>query len=229
MTCSEVTSGPGGEHTPDLGGSMVAMMGRNAPRKRGSRPEPAHRVPADTRPRGSSTTPMIQLPPALRGWLDGWGRCLVRDVLDARGRWLREHNMSDVVEACPHLAGPRGGKLSIGTDCSGADAPIFALRAMNVAHRHTFSCDNAAGPQQFIKLNTQPDGTMFTDLMQRDPASVPAHQVYVAGFPCKAFSLLNAKSRQFKEQSARPFIGVLRTIRHCHPAVAVLENVIGLK
>ena len=137
--------------------------------------------------------------------------------------------MSDIVEACPHLAGPRGGKLSIGTDCSGADAPIFALRAMNVAHRHTFSCDNAAGPQQFIKLNTQPDGTMFTDLMQRDPASVPAHQVYVAGFPCKAFSLLNAKSRLFKEQSARPFIGVLRTIRHCHPAVAVLENVIGLK
>jgi site-specific DNA-cytosine methylase len=133
------------------------------------------------------------------------------------------------VEACPHLA-PRGGtSLSVGTDCSGADAPIFALRAMNIIHRHVFSCDNAAGPQQFIKQNTPPDGVLFTDMMQRDPSDVPAHHIYVAGFPCKAFSLLNSKSKLLKEPTARPFLGVLRTLRACHPAVAVLENVIGLK
>ena len=34
VTCSEVTSGPGGEHTPDLGGSMVAMRAERATQAR---------------------------------------------------------------------------------------------------------------------------------------------------------------------------------------------------
>lgn len=170
----------------------------------------------------------MQVPTSLRDWLDGWGCKLVQAVLHARRQWMKERNMG-AVEACPHLLPGSSNVLAVGTDCSGADAPIFALRAMNIRHRHVFSCDNAAGPQQFIEMNTRPEIAMFTDLMKRDPATVPLHHIYVAGFPCKAFSVLNAKSKLWKERSAQPFRGVLRTIRACLPVVAVLENVFGLK
>ena len=119
--------------------------------------------------------------------------------------------------------------VSLGSDCSGADAPVFALQALGVRHRHVFSCDIAPGPRKFISMNCAPEGPLFHDLLNRKPADVPAHNCYVAGFPCKAFSMLNTRSRLLKERTARPFFGVLKSLQAAKPHVAVLENVGGIK
>ena len=46
--------------------------------------------------------------------------------------------------------------------------------------------------------------------------------------PCKPFSTLHLKSKGFQEVQARPFTGVLKTLRAILPPAAVLENVRGI-
>ena len=167
----------------------------------------------------------IALPREVREWLDSWGVPLRRSVSAFRAGWLRQHPIGGVSPAdCPLSK-----TVVVGTDCSGPEAPLYALQAMGVTHRQAFSCDNAPGPQQFIRQNCTSSGPMFNDLLKRNPADVPPHNCYVAGFPCKAFSMLNCRSRLLKERTARPFAGVLRHMRECQPQVSVLENVLGIK
>lgn len=152
-----------------------------------------------------------------------WGRELRCSLSAARRDFCNKNGIRSSV--CP-LDPPQ--KLVLGTDCSGADAPVFALKAMGWPFIHAWSCDNAVGPQTFIKNNCSP-GTLFTNLFEREVGSLPPHSVYCAGFPCKAFSLLNSKSRLLAEASARPFWGVLATIREACPPLVILENVVGLR
>ena len=71
--------------------------------------------------------------------------------------------------------------------------------------------------------------TVFPDMLRRDPQTMPRCDLYVCGFPCKPFSILNRKSKGFREVQARPFTAVLKTLRTMLPPVAVLENVVGIR
>ncbi len=57
--------------------------------------------------------------------------------------------------------------LRVGTDCSGADAPVWALRMMGVQHQHVFSCDSDPHVRTFIQSASPPVAAVFADMLTR--------------------------------------------------------------
>ena len=162
------------------------------------------------------------LPTALTTKLDSWGSAFVRVVWECGRVALAASGLS--------ATWPSQNQLHVGTDCSGAEAPIWALRAMGIAHVHKYSCDIQAGVRRFIQATSPPQGPIYTDMLARDLSDMPAHSIYCCGFPCKAFSSLRRHSTKLlKEASAKPFFAVLKVIRHHMPLIAVLENVRGIR
>lgn len=162
----------------------------------------------------------VKLPSETIAWLDTWGGTLRRRV---------DHAVTAASKASQltQSSGPRSA-LRLGTDCSGAEAPVWALRSMGVPHEHCFSSDTAAGPRDFIMANSPPKLELFHDMVNRDASTVPHVDLYVVGFPCKPFSSLHHGTTLLKEEKAKPFFAVLKMLRTKRPAVAVLENVKGI-
>ncbi|CAE7255640.1 hpaIIM, partial [Symbiodinium sp. KB8] len=138
--------------------------------------------------------------------------------------------------------------LRLGTDCSGAEAPWFALQLIlkELEHQlgwklrleHLFACDIEPVSQVFVAQNTRPHA-LFENLRNRGemghcliadaPVVVPNDlDIYVAGFPCKDFSMLNSNRPCLEGPHAETFHGVVNYIRQHKPATYVLENVVGL-
>lgn len=120
--------------------------------------------------------------------------------------------------------------LVVGTDCSGAEAPIWALRGVGVRHEHAFSCDWQRVVRDFIAATCPPAGPIFDDMLRRKTSDIPDHDVYVCGFPCTPYSLLRRHdTKLLREEAAKPFFKILEVLKTCLPAMAVLENVKGVK
>jgi len=138
--------------------------------------------------------------------------------------------------------------LRLGTDCAGAEAPVFALREISrevsrllgvqLHVDHLFACDVDFASREFIARNCMPTA-LFCDLLARDmmshclraemPRVVPSDlDIYVAGFPCKDFSMLNSNRPCLNGPHATIFHGVVRYITLHQPRTYVLENVWGL-
>jgi len=138
--------------------------------------------------------------------------------------------------------------IRLGTDCSGAEAPYFALREIQSAMAgsngprieldHVFACDVTSAPRAFIQQNCKPQA-LFADirgresishcLLQQRPRRVPSNlDIYVAGFPCKDFSLLNSSRPCLAGPHAAIFTSVVKYIRRNEPATFILENVSGI-
>ena len=63
-------------------------------------------------------------------------------------------------------------RLTIGTDCSGMEAPIQALRRMGIVHTHEFSCDSSPQARRTIDTNF-PHKVMYIDVVERDNRLTP--------------------------------------------------------
>ena len=116
----------------------------------------------------------------------------------------------------------------IGTDCSGIEAPIQALKLLNVKLNHIFSSDIDKFCIQFIKQNYNPK-IIYNDITKRNHKEVPYIDIYVAGFPCQAFSSQSAGKRKgFDDARGTIFFHCLETIKNTKPKIIILENVKGL-
>ena len=167
-------------------------------------------------PRASTPIlPSVIIPSALELHLSTWG---VR---------LRQA-MENAVAPRNTLRALMSANIRVGTDCAGLEAPILSLQAMQVFHTHVFSCERDPKKREFIKLNF-PEPILLNDMCRRSHADLPRHDLYICGFPCKPFSSLHRDSAFFQQAEARPFFAMIRTLRACLPAVAVLENVLGIK
>jgi len=120
--------------------------------------------------------------------------------------------------------------LRVGTDCSGLDAPVFALKALALPGgiRHMFSCEVCVRKQAFLRENNT-TVVFYPDMLKRNHSLLADIDVYLYGFHCKPFSTLHTGSQGFREQAARPFVAVLATLRQKLPPLAVLENVWGIR
>lgn len=118
--------------------------------------------------------------------------------------------------------------FSVGTDCSGMEAPLMALRDLEVPHRHSFSCDILPEARTTITANF-PNGLMYDDITTRKNATAPKVDLYVAGFPCQPFSL-QGMQQGFEDKKGRGeiFFKVLEYIEMAKPKLFILENVKGL-
>lgn len=114
--------------------------------------------------------------------------------------------------------------ITIGTDCSGIEAPVMALRRLRVPHKHLWSCDIDPYVRQSIEANYNPN-IIFTDITK--PRKLPQVDIYVAGFPCQSFSLAGSRLG-IKDPRGTIFWDTVRAIRQSKPKVFILENVIGL-
>ena len=63
--------------------------------------------------------------------------------------------------------------LRVGTDCSGMEVPILALKALGVPHVHVFSSDSDAAARATIQANFPPQ-TMYSDITTR--TTPPLHR-----------------------------------------------------
>ena len=176
--------------------------------------------PGDARPSAGKARDW-GLPSGLAAHLDTWGAAFVKGVDVARRAWLSAHGRP--------ATWPSAQQLRVGTDCSGAEAPVWALRGLGIPHAHVFSCDVEPRVRDFIEATSRPAGPIYPDMLSRDLTKLPDHTAYVCGFPCKAFSMLRRHStRLLKEKTAKPFFECVRVLKHSRPLMAVLENVMGV-
>lgn len=113
--------------------------------------------------------------------------------------------------------------MKIGTDCSGLDTPIYTLQKMGIPFTHVWSCDNNIYCKKTIFANYKPEH-FYDDITKRDYENLPDIDLYICGFPCQPYSLLNLYK---KENDPRKDIihYVLKTIDKKRPKYFILENV----
>jgi len=116
--------------------------------------------------------------------------------------------------------------LRIGTDCSGIEAPIQALKKMKIKYSHEWSCEIDKHAQASIKANYNPK-ILYDDITKRQVSKLPDIDIYVCGFPCQTFSMAG-KRQGFEDTRGTVFFYCVKVIRKKRPNVFILENVKGL-
>ena len=118
-------------------------------------------------------------------------------------------------------------KISIGTDCSGIEAPIQALdkimKKYDISYDHKFSSEIDPYAIKFIQANYNPD-IIYGDIKKRDHSTLPDIDVYVAGFSCQPYSLAN-KFKSPVDPRLTIYEDCVSSIFHKKPACFILENV----
>ena len=78
----------------------------------------------------------------------------------------QSYNLNDGVIKPPTLIEGLS-SITVGTDCSGLDAPIIALIAAGIDHKHIFSAETDQHCVDTINANSAPE-ILYNDLMNRD-------------------------------------------------------------
>ena len=116
--------------------------------------------------------------------------------------------------------------LTIGTDFSGICAPEQALRKLGIEYKSVFACDINKYAKQSFLANYNTDN-WYDDITKRDHSKTPYCDLYVAGFPCQAFSVAG-KRQGFKDTRGTLFFDLFQYIKLQRPKYFILENVKGL-
>ena len=162
------------------------------------------------------------LPSLLKQHLSEWGCATKAAALEARRKFLLGHRLN-------------GGDLQthehrVGTDCSGLEAPMVALRQMQFRVCHVFSSEIAACAREWIQHNFKPQ-VIYEDILLRNEKNVLAQSSfdgYVAGPPCQPWSLLNHRRLGWKDPRAKVFKSTIQTILQGKPRWAIIENVVAI-
>ena len=125
--------------------------------------------------------------------------------------------------------------LRVGTDCSGLETPIQALKRLKIPIKHAWSSDIEPNCIKNIKANFKPqllfgdpNGPLKSgDITKRDNSKLPDIDLYVCGFPCQPFSNMG-EHRGLKDTRGSVFFSCLDVIKKKKPKMFVLENVKGL-
>ena len=117
--------------------------------------------------------------------------------------------------------------IKVGTDFSGIGSPEAALRRLNLPHKNVFACEiDKFAKESYLELNN-PD-TFYEDITTRNHSEVEQLDLYVAGFPCQAFSYAGKRKGFADETRGTLFFDVAEFIRVNQPNCFILENVRGL-
>lgn len=116
--------------------------------------------------------------------------------------------------------------LRVGTDCSGIEAPIVALRQLKVSFVHEFSSEIDRHCVASIRANYDPK-ILFGDMCQRKLKDVPDIDLYVCGFPCQPFSVAGNREG-VRDPRGTIFWECVKLIKYKRPMMFILENVRGL-
>ena len=93
--------------------------------------------------------------------------------------------------------------LRIGTDCSGIEAPIQALRKLQIPYEHVFSSEIDKYTVESIKANYSPC-CMYGDISYRDNNLLSYIDLYVCSFPYQPF-FINGPSLGIRNKKCNIF------------------------
>lgn len=117
--------------------------------------------------------------------------------------------------------------IRIGTDCSGIEAPIEALKQLKIPFVHQWSCEIDPFSRLSIEANYHPK-QIFSDIRKRDHKTLPNIDVYVCGFPCQPFSLIGDK-QGLEDKRGNIMYHCIKVIKYKKPKLFILENVKNFK
>jgi len=117
--------------------------------------------------------------------------------------------------------------ITIGTDCSGIEAPIEALKQLGIPFQHKWSCEIDKFARKSILANYEPE-ILYDDITKRDHSQLPDVDIYVCGFPCQSFSLMG-KKRGTQDPRSNIMLHCIDVIKTKQPPVFILENVKNFK
>jgi DNA (cytosine-5)-methyltransferase 1 len=116
--------------------------------------------------------------------------------------------------------------LKIGTDFSGIGSPEQALIKLGIKHKSMFACDVDKYAKKSYLANYKTEN-FYDDITTRNHNEAPYVDLYVAGFPCQAFSMAG-KRLGFEDTRGTLFYDLLKYLKAKKPKYFILENVKGL-
>jgi DNA (cytosine-5)-methyltransferase 1 len=117
--------------------------------------------------------------------------------------------------------------LKVATDFSGIGSPEAALRRLKIPHDNVFACDiDKYAKASYLELNNPKK--FYDNITTRNHKEVEPLDLYVAGFPCQAFSYAGKRKGFADETRGTLFFDVAEFIRANQPNCFILENVRGL-
>tara|TARA_R100000781_G_scaffold97128_2_gene61020 strand:- start:686 stop:1900 length:1215 start_codon:yes stop_codon:yes gene_type:complete len=116
--------------------------------------------------------------------------------------------------------------LKVGTDFSGIGSPEIALKNLGVDFKSMFACDYDKYAKQSYLANHKTEN-FYDDITTRDHNKTPYVDLYIAGFPCQAFSMAG-KRKGFDDTRGTLFFDLLQYLKAQRPKYFILENVKGL-
>lgn len=117
--------------------------------------------------------------------------------------------------------------LKFGSDFSGIGAPELALKNLNIPIKKIFACEIDKYARKSFTAIHGDEGVFYNDISNRDHAEIEKLDLYVAGFPCQAFSQIGNR-KGFDDVRGTLFFNVAEFIKINQPEVFILENVKGL-
>lgn len=117
--------------------------------------------------------------------------------------------------------------LRIGTDCSGIEAPIQALKQLGIPFEHKWACEIDHYARRSILANYQPE-IIYEDITKRNHSELPDIDIYVCGFPCQSFSLMGKKLGS-NDPRGNIMMHCIDVIKKKNPNIFILENVKNFK
>lgn len=116
--------------------------------------------------------------------------------------------------------------LTIGTDCSGIEAPIEALTQLKIPFIQKWSCEIDKFARASAEANYPKPEKIYIDMLDRNDKELPHVDIYVCGFPCQSFSLAG-KRLGLLDPRKSVINSMLNTIEISKPKIIILENVKG--
>jgi DNA (cytosine-5)-methyltransferase 1 len=117
-------------------------------------------------------------------------------------------------------------ELRIGTACSGIGSPEQAIKNLGINHSVEFAIEIDKYARETYQANHECK-IMYNDITQINPKELPDIDLFVAGFPCQAFSIAG-KREGFNDVRGTIFFNILEILKEKQPEVFILENVKGL-
>ena len=163
------------------------------------------------------------------------GKTLEKQRLEKHVEALRAFVQEQKSKRAPRMA--PSGKLRLFSDCSGISSELIALRLLGLTSEHmefvggsevdtTKRCMMQCVHRE-CHMPTNGDA-VEKDLFHRSLEATQPCDVYIAGFPCPAYSALgNKKGAQDGQGSGLLVFEGLKYIARWKPSVVVLENVAG--
>lgn len=114
--------------------------------------------------------------------------------------------------------------LTVGTDCSGIEAPLQALTQMKIPYKQLWSCDIDKYTKITREANYPKPEMFYDDMLTRDNTKLPSVDLYVCGFPCQSFSSMGKRLGTL-DPRAKVIPAMIDSIKNSRPKVCILENV----